>query len=122
MLYAEVAIPKPIPKPLIYAVPEALQEAILAGQRVTVPFHSGQASGFIISVGKKTAREVDVKKIKDIAEIMEIEPVFSKSMIELILWMSKYYCAPIGEVCRAALPPRLSQIKGPELHTTAGAA
>jgi len=115
MFYAQVAIPKAIPKSLIYAVPESLLGVLAAGNRVTVPFHKRLAAGFVISIDKKPPPGIDSKKIRQIADILDPEPVFSKAMLELISWMSSYYLAPIGEVCRCALPPRLNELKGPKL-------
>ena len=114
MLYAEVAIPKPISRPLIYLVPERLQDLLKAGHRVCVPLGRRQSVGFVVEVEAKVKAEVEVK-VKEIIAILDGEPVFTGEMLELISWMSSYYLAPIGEVCRTALPPRMSGLKGPKL-------
>ncbi len=113
MLYAQIAIPKSMPRTLTYAVPAGRK--IVPGQRVSVPFHNRLVAGYVISLEHKPASGLDPEKIKEIADILDDEPVFSQAALKLISWMSGYYCSPIGEVCRSALPPRFSQVKGPKL-------
>lgn len=115
MSFAEIAIPKAIPRPLIYLIPEGLSGRIKAGQRVSVPLGRRQTVGFVMEIATAPSGPRNDMVVKEIIEILDERPVFSDEMLKLISWMASYYLAPVGEVCRAALPPRMSGLKGPKL-------
>lgn len=115
MRYAQIAIPRPLPEPLIYAVPAHLSKIIRPGQRVLVPFHKRSSIGYVISLSPSAPSKLNCSQIKEIKDILDESPVFGGCMLEFLRWLSSYYIAPLGEVCKSALPPRLSQIKS---HTT----
>jgi primosomal protein N' (replication factor Y) len=115
MRYAHVAIPRPLLKSLTYGIPQEMQRMVMPGHRVLIPFHRQQAVGYVISVHAQAPANLDLKKVKEIKEVLDDRPVFSKIMLEFLCWMSGYYCAPIGEVCRSALPSRLSRPHAPRL-------
>jgi primosomal protein N' (replication factor Y) len=114
MRYADVAIPRPLPGTLSYAVPPEMEDAIKCGQRVLVPFRRQYSVGYIMEIRQGAPKNIDIKKIKTIKEILDLTPALSKEMQKFLLWMSSYYCAPIGEVCRAALPNRLNRHTAPK--------
>jgi primosomal protein N' (replication factor Y) len=47
----------------------------------------------------------DVKRVLEIAELLDPVPALSPKLLELGQWISRYYVAPIGESIRAMLPP-----------------
>ncbi len=102
--YLEVAIPLPVPGTFTYAVPEELEEQARVGSRVLVPFGRRKLTGFVVRLQDEPA----VADVKDIIEVLDVEPVASAQMIELTRWVADYYLASWGEVLRAALPPGIN--------------
>ena len=115
MSYAEIAVPKPLFRTFFYKIPAGLEAGISQGMRVSVPFQRQQIVGYVIATHPLPPPNIDSLKIKEVSEVLDKASVFSKAMLDLIGWMASYYCAPIGEVCRTALPPRLHRLKGPRL-------
>ena len=58
--------------------------------------------GVVIECSEKT--EYDPKKVKNIVEVVDKKPIYSKALMELAEWLSSYYFHPIGEVLRTMLP------------------
>jgi len=114
MLYAEIAIPRPITGSFTYLVPERLIDSIKWGQRVLVPFHNKDSIGYVIEITKNVPPDIKSKEIKAIKEILDPNPVFSMKMKKFLVWISSYYCASLGEVCRMALPNRLNLLNCPK--------
>jgi len=70
--------------------------------RVRVAFGNRKLIGLI--VGKADKSSLPVNKLKSIAEVLDDEPVFDASLLELLFWAAEYYQQPIGEVLFTALP------------------
>ena len=47
------------------------------------------------------------RAVKELAEVLDEQPVLSPALLHLCRWTSEYYAAPPGLVYRAALPPGL---------------
>lgn len=129
--YAQIAIPSPLDQLFTYRVPPALEGKVQPGMRVVVPFRSRRVIGFCLALTAQLPKNFSEEKIKAIVDAPDAlpkgGPVFSEKMLRLIEWLADYYLAPIGEVCRSALPARFSQkveIKMPrpklaeEIHET----
>lgn len=112
--YAQIAIPSPLHHLFTYKIPGPLKTKIAAGQRVVVPFRKKPMIGFCLGIASQLPPGLEEKKLKEVLEVKEEGPVFSEKMIVLLNWMAGYYCAPIGEVCHAALPSRLARLKSPD--------
>ncbi len=97
----EVALPLPLRTTFTYRVPEALDEAIVDGARVVVPFRNRAMLGVVLGRGDTP----DGASLKDVTEIIDPLPALSPRLIELARWISNYYLSPIGETLRAMLPP-----------------
>src|SRR5271156_5155504 len=102
--FCEVALPVPLRSVFTYAVPEALDGEELVGRRVLVPFRSRPMVGVALAV---TNHAPDVKRVRQIAEVLDSVPALPAKLIELGHWISKYYLAPVGEAFRAMLPPEI---------------
>jgi len=113
MLYAKVAIPAPTHAAFSYAVPEDCASEVRAGARVVVSFRRRLTVGFVLDTMDEAPSHIDANKIKPIESVLG-DAVFSPRMCEWLSWLASYYCAPIGEVCRSALPKRLTQLKPPK--------
>src|SRR5271170_4354312 len=102
--FCEVALPVPLRSVFTYAVPEALNGEELVGRRVLVPFRNRPMVGVALAV---TNHAPDVKRVRQIAEVLDSVPALPAKLIELGHWISKYYLAPVGEAFRAMLPPEI---------------
>lgn len=74
--------------PYEFSIPEKFQEDIAIGMRVIVPFGKGnrRVQGFITQI-KDTAHFQG--KLKEISDIMDLEPVLNEELIELGEWMAQ---------------------------------
>jgi len=85
--------------------PPAPDKGLQPGQRVRVPFGRRHLTGVIVSISNQS--EFDISKLKRILGVIDDSPVFDRVLLELLLWTSKYYHEPLGEVLATALPKAL---------------
>ncbi|HEV2221464.1 MAG TPA: hypothetical protein VGR84_00510, partial [Candidatus Acidoferrales bacterium] len=100
--YCEIALPFPLRSTFTYAIPQHLSNADLVGSRVVVPFRNRAMVGVVVAL---VARPPEGKKTREIVELLDATPALPPKLIELGVWVSRYYVAPIGETLRAMLPP-----------------
>lgn len=100
--YCDVALPVPLRSTFTYAVPDALSGQALIGRRLLVPFRNKPVVGVGVAMSDVAP---DVKRIREIAEVLDAVPALPAKLLELGQWISRYYVAPIGESLRAMLPP-----------------
>jgi primosomal protein N' (replication factor Y) len=102
-LYAEVILSLPVSQAFTYIVPESLIGSARAGSRVLVPFSQRMLTGFIIGLRKR--RPAPGIPLKEIAEVLDGEPVFSSSFLSFSRKLSDYFYSSWGELLQASLPP-----------------
>ena len=100
--YCEVALPVPLRMAFTYAVPDAIDELVVPGARVVVPFRNRAMVGVVL---ERTTRRPAATPLKEIAEVLDPLPALPAHVIELGRWVASYYLAPVGETFRAMLPP-----------------
>jgi primosomal protein N' (replication factor Y) len=98
--FASVAIDRPMPEPLTYAIPEALRGTIAPGVLVHVPFGSTKEVGIVTAV--HTARPDGDFKLRNIEGIASPGYTLSEELRELAGWISEYYFCPPGEALSTA--------------------
>ena len=81
------------------------------GIRVLVPFGRNKTYVGIVAKTHKGPLPEGVH-IKDILQIIDVEPVLLDSQLRLWQWIAEYYMSPIGEVYKAALPSGLKAEEG----------
>jgi len=99
-VYAQIAIPNLPKDTLTYAVPEGLAGMIQPGQRAVVPLGRRPVMGFVTALND----EAPGFAVKELHEIMDPRPVISENLRRLCAWISRYYCCPLGDALKAALP------------------
>jgi primosomal protein N' (replication factor Y) len=102
----DVAVPFPVDKLFTYLVPEALRGRVRLFARVLVPFGPRRVTGYVIAARGRIPGTV---KLKEIAGLVDEEPLLTPPLIDLARWMSGYYLHPLGEVLKTVLP---SSIRG----------
>jgi primosomal protein N' (replication factor Y) len=102
-LYAEVILSLPLDQSFSYIVPESCRESAKIGSRVLVPLGQRMLTGFIVKLRKrKISSEF---KLKEIAEVLDEEPIFSPSFLSFTRKLCAYYYSSWGELLQASLPP-----------------
>lgn len=81
------------------------------GIRVLVPFGRNKTYVGIVAKTHKGPLPEGVH-IKDILQVIDVEPVLLDSQLRLWQWIAEYYMSPIGEVYKAALPSGLKAEEG----------
>lgn len=113
---AEVAVALPVGGTFHYLAPPPLDTRLALGHRVLVPFGRRQVTGYV--VGFPETAEVDgLKAIEGLLD--DGDPLVPPSLLDLLRWVSDYYLAPLGEVCRTALPGGLAPASARRLVLTA---
>lgn len=69
-----------------YLVPEHLENVIVPGVRVNVPFGPRNIQGFVTDL----KAESDFKKLKSIVEPLDLTPVLNKELLTLGDWLTKH--------------------------------
>ena len=116
MRTAEVAVPVPLRQTFHYAVPERLDAGAQPGVRVLVPFGRQKRVGYVVARDTPAPEGV---KLAAVAEVLDDGlPTFGADLIELALWMARYYHAPVGECLRAAHPAGTNVRGVPALRIT----
>ena len=102
-LVLRVAVPSPLRRTFDYLLPKNYTN-IIPGVRVLVPFGKQKLIGIILEITDKSEF-----KLKEVLAVLDNKPLLPKSIIDLIIWTSKYYHHPIGDVVSNALPNLLRE-------------
>ncbi len=105
-----VCVPVPLRQSFDFLVPLSSPDNVVkprVGARVKVPFGSRKLVGVIEAV--KSESDFPESKLKPAIEILDQCSLFDDALWRSLIWMSRYYLAPIGEVMEAALPVALRQ-------------
>ena len=110
-MFVDVILPLPLDGLFTYSVPQPWGGQVKIGIRVLVPFGRNKTYVGIVAKTHKGPLPEGVH-IKDILQIIDVEPVLLDSQLRLWQWIAEYYMSPIGEVCKAALPSGLKAEEG----------
>ncbi|MFC4409266.1 primosomal protein N' [Chungangia koreensis] len=95
----------PIDKPFDYVVPKEMEDIVEPGVRVKVPFGNRKLLGFITEI--KDESDLNIVKLKQIEEILDITPVLTKEMLEMADWMKNHVLCFEIDALFAMLPSAL---------------
>jgi primosomal protein N' (replication factor Y) (superfamily II helicase) len=107
--YAAVVLPLPVPRSYTYQIPVELAPGVVPGARVLVPVQRRQVVGVVVAVDV-TPPAVAARAI---VSVPDTEPALGAALLELGLWMSRYYGTPLGLALRAMLPGALWSVARP---------
>ena len=85
---------------LDYAVPAELDDAAVAGALVACPLGPRRVLGVVVGRGEATHEG----RLAPLAGVVDTPPV-AADLLELALWMARYYLAPRAACLRLVLPP-----------------
>jgi len=112
MSYADVSLSVSVERPFTYSVPKALRCDVVVGKRVLVPFGKRVLTGYVTALAETS----DLKKVRDIIDVLDPVPLFDAHGLRFLKWMSSYYLAPLGQVLALIHPPG-SEIRGRRFFT-----
>ena len=98
-LIADIAVGVPLKQLFSYRVPDTLSAAVRVGMRVRIPFGRRTTVGAVLAL-----REGDGGELKELKELLDSEPLLPEGLIRLLRWAADYYCHPVGQVVKNALP------------------
>ena len=109
--YAEVVLPIPVPRSYTYEIPAELTGRVVPGARVVVPLQRRRVVGLVIAAdAPPPASGVAAKAV---VAAPDAAPVLGPALLELGLWISRYYGTPVGLALRALLPGALWSVERP---------
>ena len=95
-----VAVPVPLLPALTYHVPDSLVLPDV-GARVRVPLGARIVTGCVVGPDDQG----DTGGVKDLLECLDSEPFLPRAVLDLALWVAKYYACGPGDALAAAMPP-----------------
>lgn len=109
-MIAKVVFDLPIEGPFDYLIPPDLENVVVEGVRVKVPFGPRVAMGFVVAL----AAEASVPKIKVIKSLIDQKPIFDERDMMFARQFCGYYACSTGEALslmtrHRQLPPLLSR-------------
>ncbi len=105
MCYASVIVDVPayaIDRPFDYIVPEKWRDIIQVGSRVKVPFGHRHILGYVVQLASETT--VDPSKLKQLSELIDVEPVLTEELLQLAHTMANETICLHIEALQAMLP------------------
>jgi primosomal protein N' (replication factor Y) len=105
-LIADIAVNAPLKQLFSYRIPEPQHAKARVGMRVRIPFGRRTTIGFLVEL-----RQGETDGLKDVKELLDAEPLLTPELIKLLRWAAEYYCHPLGQVIRSALPAGLGSDK-----------
>ena len=104
-LFVEVLLPLNLKNLFTYRVPIELNEEIIVGKRVSVPFGKKKIlAGLIFSIHEKPPKDYEAKYLID---VIDNDTIVDQNQLGLWNWMSSYYMSSLGLVYNAAMPAGL---------------
>lgn len=108
-LYIDIILPLPLDSLFTYSVPKEIEQDIEMGKRVLVQFGKSKMTvGLIV----RSHHDKPDFNTKDIAKVVDRQPVVTEKQLKLWNWVAGYYMSPIGDVFNAALPAGLKSVDG----------
>src|SRR3989338_10511312 len=97
-----------------YLVPLNLQDMLVPGMLVRIPFRARTISGVVSSM-ELHRLPAETRGLKSLEAVILSRPVLSQQNLALANWIARYYVAPLGLVLKAMLPNFAKKPKDPGL-------
>lgn len=105
---ARVVVDVPVTRtdrPFDYRVPSSIQGFVQVGSRVMVPFGPRKLQGFVIELSNET--QFSLEKVRNIEEVLDIEPPLTPELVQLAKWMSERYMSTYYGALQVMIPSAL---------------
>ena len=110
-MYVDVLVElkaKKIDKTFTYLIPNSLKDKVKIGIRVLVPFGKQTLEGFVLNIEDK--KDIDYE-LKEIIDVIDLEPVLNEEMLELGKYISKKTLCNLINAYQTMLPTALKAHK-----------
>lgn len=94
-------------KPFSYSVPSQLENVVLPGVRVLVPFGRGDKNRVALVLSVENIHNEESAKLKHITKILDKRPIISAEMLELVSWIKERYFCTLFEAAKLMIPSGL---------------
>ena len=102
--------------PYDYRIPDSLREILQPAMRVRVPL--GRRKKLTLGWCTEVKNGASVHRtLRDIAEVVDDEPLCDPPLVRLVLWISHYYQAPAGQVFDTLIPSSVRSAAGTRRQT-----
>ena len=106
--FADIILPLAVSQPYTYRLPQELAGRVVVGSRVVVPLGRRKYyTGIVFRLHATLPATVDASALKDVAELVDEQPLLLPAQLQFWEWMAQYYMCTLGEVMKAALPSGL---------------
>ena len=105
-MFVNVIVPLAIDGIYTYQIPEKWIPLMKVGIRVEVEIRRKLYSGLVSEIMLELS-EAPIYKVKEITNIIDLQPIVAPIHLELWRWIAAYYMCSLGEVMIAALPSGL---------------
>lgn len=95
-----------------YRIPMHLENSIIPGMRVIVPFGPRKMMGYVLEVSDHS----DLDALKEIEELMDIHPILTSELLDLGKWLADHTLSFFVSTFQAMLPQALKAGYDKELH------
>ena len=104
--FVQVAVPVHLRTLFTYRLPAPMRALARVGSRVMVQLGAKPTAAYIVQLLPRLRDGTSLveSEIKDINELLDVDPPLTPQILELTRWVADYYATPWGEVLRAALP------------------
>jgi len=103
-MLAEIILPLPLMQTYTYFVPQEFESQIAVGERVIVNFGSKK---FYTGIVEKLYDGEQNETLKPISQLLDNEQIITENQLKFWHQTAEYYCSPLGDVYKAALPAAL---------------
>src|SRR5207247_8104483 len=100
-----------VPGPSPSQIPAGLAGRVVPGARVVVPLQRRRVVGLVVGVDAPPPGPAVAAKA--IVAAPDAAPALGPALLELGLWISRYYGTPVGLALRALLPGALWSVERP---------
>jgi primosomal protein N' (replication factor Y) (superfamily II helicase) len=108
-MFLEVALPLPVHQTFTYRCRPIDFEQVELGQRILVPFQNRKLTAYVINKFLQPPSNFPPGvSLKEILGVLDKATLISPELFKLSQWISDYYFAPLGEVLKACLPPKIN--------------
>lgn len=115
--YAEIIINHKSPaldRVFTYLVPPHLRPEIQVGQVALVPFRQQRLEGVVVALHDQPPQGMN---LREVADLVSPEPLFSRELLALAAWISDYYLCSRSAAMQAMLPAGMTLSgKPPQLY------
>ena len=103
MRYISVAVDVQVFGALTYELPPHLDDLVVPGMLVLVPFRSQTKVGLVFDLDPEVDETIK-SKVRPIVDVVGDEPVASAPMLAFLKFLGEYYFSLLGDVFRIAFP------------------